>query len=150
MTATSVPRHHASAGSGRPWRWSLVVVLLIVAANAVYGGVGLMVNGLGMPQDWLARTPFGTWTWPGVALLVTVAAPQLLAAALVLVSDRRAALVALVVGAGLVLWIVVQLLVLRRYFFLQPVIAGLGGLEMLLAWAWSRHRGAPGGGGVDG
>jgi hypothetical protein len=35
-----------------------------------------------------------------------------------------------------VAWILVQLLVLQRYFFLQPVIAGMGALEVLLAWAW--------------
>ena len=45
----------------------------------------------------------------------------------------------LVAGAALVLWIVVQLLALQHYFFLQPVIAGFGVLEMLLAWAWIRR-----------
>lgn len=29
-----------------------------------------------------------------------------------------------------------ELLILRRYFFLQPVIAGLGAAEILLAWRW--------------
>ena len=42
-------------------------------------------------------------------------------------------------GAGLVLWIAVQLALLQRYFFLQPVIAGLGLVEMGLAWAWLRQ-----------
>jgi hypothetical protein len=46
-------------------------------------------------------------------------------------------------GAALVLWIAVQLALLQRYFFLQPVIAGLGVVEVLLAWAWwRRERGA--------
>ena len=31
-----------------------------------------------------------------------------------------------------------QLLILRRYFFLQPVIAGIGAAEVLLAWRWQR------------
>ena len=31
-----------------------------------------------------------------------------------------------------------QLLILRRYFFLQPVIAGIGAVEVLLAWRWQR------------
>jgi hypothetical protein len=26
----------------------------------------------------------------------------------------------------------------RRYFFLQPVIAGIGAAEILLAWRWQR------------
>ncbi len=36
---------------------ALLVVLLLVAANAVYGGIGLMVNGMGMPSEWLDRLP---------------------------------------------------------------------------------------------
>ena len=143
MTATSVPRDPATSPSARGWRWSLVAVLVLVAVNAGYGGVGLMVNGMGMPDDWLARTPFATWTWPGVALLVTVAVPQLVAAGLALASHRLAPLAGLVVGAGLVMWIVVQVLVLRRYFFLQPVIAGLGVVEMVIALGWRRHVGSP-------
>jgi hypothetical protein len=45
--------------------------------------------------------------------------------------------------AALVLvgWIVVQLLVLQRFFFLQPVIAVLGLTETGLAWLWQRNRG---------
>jgi hypothetical protein len=41
-------------------------------------------------------------------------------------------------GLLLVAWIVVEVLVLRRYFFLQPVIAAIGTAEMLLAWRWQR------------
>lgn len=118
---------------------ALLVVLLFVAANAVYGGIGLMVNGMGMPLEWVERLPVDTWTLPGVALLLTVAVPQLVAAWFVWRHDPRAGVVGLVAGAALVLWIVVQLLLLQRYFFLQPVIAGLGVLEMALAWWWI-HR----------
>jgi hypothetical protein len=118
------------------------VVLLLVAANAVFGGIGLMSNGMGMPRDWLARTPFDSWTMPGVALLVTVALPQVAVAGLIVAGHRWAFLAGVAVGAGLVLWIVVQVLLLRRYFFLQPVIAGFGVLEMALAWGWHRARGA--------
>ena len=42
-------------------------------------------------------------------------------------------------GGALVLWIAAQLLVLQRYFFLQPVIGVLGAIEMALAWWWV-HR----------
>ncbi len=42
--------------------------------------------------------------------------------------------------AGLLLmaWIAVELLILQRFFFLQPVIAGIGLAEILLAWRWQR------------
>jgi hypothetical protein len=38
-----------------------------------------------------------------------------------------------------VLWIVVQLALLQRYFFLQPVIAGIGLAEVGVALAWIRR-----------
>lgn len=121
----------------RNWaRGTLSVVLILVVANAIYGGVGLIANGLGMPSEWLRSTPFTSWVLPGAALLITVAAPQLIAAGLTTAGHRWAALAGLAAAAGLVLWIVVQLLVLRRYFFLQPVIAGLGVVEMALAKWW--------------
>jgi hypothetical protein len=124
----------------RGWAGGVLLgVLLFVGASAVYGGVGLAVNGLGMPVEWLDRLPVGTWTLPGIALLLSVALPQLVAAWFVWRRDARAGVVGLVVGALLVLWIAVQLLLLQRYFFLQPVIAVIGLLEMALAWWWVRR-----------
>src|SRR5690606_1042961 len=38
---------------------------LAIAAGAVYGGVGLVRDGMGMPVEWLAPTPFDSWRWPG-------------------------------------------------------------------------------------
>lgn len=138
-TTTSRP---AGRTTRRTWhQWALVATLALVTVNAVYGGIGLMANGMGMPDDWLERTPFDSWVLPGVALLLTVAVPQAWALVASWRGGPTAPRVALLVGAALVLWIVVQLLVLRRYFFLQPVIAGLGLLEVALALAWSRHRG---------
>jgi hypothetical protein len=140
MTTAAV--HQWEVGTRRGWAGNgLLVVLLLVAANAVYGGIGLVVNGMGMPEEWLANLPVDSWTLPGVALLVTVALPQLVAAWFVWRHHRWAGLAGLVAGAGLVLWIGVQVLVLRRYFFLQPVVVALGLLEMGLAAAWLRDAG---------
>ncbi len=138
MTSTStrweVTGPRGWAGNG------LLVVLALVAANAVYGGIGLITNGMGMPEEWLQRLSLDSWTWPGIALLATVALPQGVAAWLVWRGHRRAALVGLLAGVALVLWIAAQLLILQRYFFLQPVIAGLGVLEVVLASAWARGQ----------
>jgi hypothetical protein len=112
---------------------------LNVTAAAVYGGVGLLRDTLGMGEDWLATTPFDSWTWPGVALLVTVAVPQLVLGVLCLAGSRWAAPAGVVLGAGLIAWIAVQVLVMQRYFVLQPVVVGFGLIEIALAWAWSRR-----------
>ena len=128
----------------RGWAGETILgLLLFVAVAAVYGGVGLVVNGLGMPVEWLDRLPVDTWAWPGVALLATVAVPQAVAAWFVGRHDSRAGAVGVLAGLALVLWIVVQLLVLQRYFFLQPVIVVFGLAEAGLAYAWVRRSRMP-------
>ena len=124
------------------WGWepvTLLGLLVFVGVGAVYGGVGLMRDGMGMPLEWLHRLPVDTWLWPGVALLVTVAVPQVVAAWMVWRRDPRAGAVGVVVGAALVVWIVVQVALLQRYYFLQPVIAGIGLAEVGISLAWTRR-----------
>lgn len=117
-------------------RWSLAAVMLLVAANAVYGGIGLMLDGLGMPSEWLAATPFDSWVLPGLALLITVALPQLAVSGMVVAGHRWAPVAGLAAGVALVGWILVELLVLQHYSFLQPLVAGFGLVEMALAGWW--------------
>ncbi len=127
--------------TARGWAGTgLLVVLLLVAANAVYGGVALVVDGMGMPDEGLERLPVDTWTWPGAALLVTVALPQLAAAWVVWRRHPVAPAAGMLAGAALVLWIAVQMALLQRFFVLQPVIAVLGVVEILLAWVWWRRE----------
>ena len=123
---------------------TLLGLLLFVAVAAVYGGVGLVSDGMGMPLEWLDRLPVDTWVWPGIALLATVAVPQAVAAWFVWAHDPRAGMVGVLAGLALVLWIVVQLVVLQRYFFLQPVIAVIGLAEAGLGYAWIRRSRMPG------
>jgi hypothetical protein len=117
----------------------LIALELIIGANAVYGGIGLARDGLGMPDDWLTGTPFDSWLWPGVFLLLVVAVPMVVAAAAEI--WRRAwAYRASGVAAGLLLgWIIVQLAVLQRYFSLQPVLFAAGLAVAALA-IWTHHR----------
>ena len=102
------------------------------------GGAGLIRDGFGMPDGWLAGTPLTGWVLPGVALLIGVAVPQLAAAVLIAAGVRPGLAAGYLAGLLLVAWIAVELLILRRYFFLQPVIAGIGAAEILLAWRWQR------------
>src|ERR1022692_4049533 len=125
--------------SGRGWAaWALAAVAAITGAAAVFGGIELVRDGFGMPLSWLSHTPVHGWALPGAALLACVAVPQLTLVVLIAVQDRRALAAGYLAGVALVAWIAIQLLVLQRYFFLQPVIASLGAAEFMLAWAWQR------------
>ena len=103
-------------------RRALIALELLVAVNATYGGIGLMRNGMGMPDDWLEPTPFTSWLWPGVFLLLVIAVPMTAAAALEMGRSRLAYLASMTAAACQVGWIVVQVAVLQRFFFLQPVL----------------------------
>jgi hypothetical protein len=120
-------------------RWVLAAVEIIIATNAVYGGIGLIRDGMGMPDEWLDASPFTSWRWPGVFLLLVIAVPMAVAAVLEIARSRWAYAASLAAGLAQISWIVVQLAVLRRYFFLQPVLLGAGLMVVLLA-IWS-HRG---------
>ena len=116
--------------------WTLLATSLFVGLSGLYGGILLVRNGFGMPKSWLEGTPFTSWAVPGAALVLTVAVPQLCVGAVMAFAPSWARLAGLLAGAALVGWILLQLLVLQRFFFLQPVIAALGLIELGSAYAW--------------
>ena len=123
-------------------RGFLVGLELAVGIGAVGGGVGLIANNaIGMTPDWLAGTPFDSWTLPGFFLLLVVAAPMTVAAVAELRRFRWAYAASLLAGAAQVAWICAQWLIMQRFFFLQPVMLTAGVAVLVLAWAV--HRGEP-------
>ena len=83
----------------RPVAWWLLVPLeVLIAVNALYGGIDLMVNGMGMPPNWLDATPFDSWMLPCVLLLVSVAVPMSIAAVRELTRWRLAYVASVIAG----------------------------------------------------
>jgi hypothetical protein len=121
---------------------ALVAVECFVAVGAVFGGVGLMADdAIGMLPEWLAGTPFTSWFWPGVFLLLVVATPMIVAAVAEITGRAWAYAASLVAGAAQIGWIVAQWLIFQRYFFLQPIMLAAG--LAVLGLAWWVHRGEP-------
>ncbi len=104
----------------------LAAVHAVVGLAAVVGGIGLVRNGLGMPEEWLLSTPFDTWLIPGVLLALGVGGSQLLAAVLLAAHDPQARSASMVAGIGLATWIVVQSVLLHRYHPFSPALFALG------------------------
>lgn len=133
---------HTRPARTRTWHaWTLAVIELFVAYQAVSGGIGLITGTWPMPTAWLVRTPFTTWVGPGWLLIGLVALPHLLAAVPVLFlprSPRLGVLAGLLAGTSLLIWITIQLALLQQYFFLQPIVAGIGLVEIALAVGWRR------------
>ncbi|MGV6993313.1 hypothetical protein ACUY3U_18010 [Gordonia amicalis] len=139
-----------AAGYRRTWAAGILALIeILVAYQAVDGGLALADDRWQMPREWLHNTPFDTWTGPGLVLVAALGVPHALAAIAIVflpVDPRLGILGGVLAGVSLVTWIVVQIAVLQIFFFLQPVIAVIGMLEFGLAVAWRRtlaHRGKP-------
>jgi hypothetical protein len=148
LSATHTSGEGAAPGErpphrGRGWpAWTLAAVELLVAYQAVSGGIGLMTDSWHLPTSWLVHTPFNSWVGPGWVLIGLVAVPHVLAAIPVVLMPRRARLGILagfLAGSSLLIWIATQIALLQIYFFLQPVIALIGLVEIGLA-LWWRNR----------
>jgi hypothetical protein len=101
---------------------SAVVLAVFNALSAVGGGIAiLLTGGLGMPVSMLAGSPFSSFTWPAVILILVIGGSQAVAAAL-LIARRESALVAsAVAGLGMLVWIFTE----------TGIIAGISWLQIL-------------------
>jgi hypothetical protein len=154
---------HANARATRPLGAHVLIwLLLLLAVNALGGGGALMADRsgalLGMPIELLAQSPFRDYLLPGAILFGLLGIfPLLVAWAL----WRRppwayvgragvdgAWLGAVVVGVALIVWILVQMSILR--FFLQPILLalGVGIVGVSLLPAVRRHYATPHGSGA--
>lgn len=105
-------------------------VELVLGLSAVYGGIGLLTGTIGMPDTWLEGTVFGSWFVPGAALLLLVAVPMLVAAALE-VRDSAYGVAASAAACLLqVVWVAAELLFMHRYDPLQPLVLGLAAVVL--------------------
>ncbi len=131
-----------AAGYRRTWAAALLAVVeLLVAYQAIDGGLALADDRWRMPREWLQHTPFDNWTGPGLVLIAAIGVPHALAALAVVVlpvDARLGILGGLLSGASLVAWIGIQIALLQVFFFLQPVIVVLGIIEICLAILWRR------------
>lgn len=93
--------------------------------------LGVFANGAGVPLDYLDGSPFDSFLVPGLILGVVVGGTQLLAAITVQRPRPLGPTWAVVAGFGMLIWIFVELAVLREYSLLQTMYFALGGLELL-------------------
>lgn len=120
-------------------RIALVAVEGFVAVGAGYGSIMLVTDAWRLDRSMLRHLPVDTWVLPGVALAVLIALPTAAAAILVATNHPMARAGSLLTGGILVGWIVVQLILIQQYFFLQPVIGVCGLLTIGLAYLLPRR-----------
>jgi hypothetical protein len=119
-----------------------------IALTAIGGGIAMLAGADQFPLAWLQGTPFSDYTIPALVLEVVVGGSSLIAAVTVFRGHKSGARAAMVAGLIMVVFIVVEVLILKQlppgptpievfYFGLGVVIAGLGAY---LQGAAKRHR----------
>ena len=115
---------------------TIVIVLdLVIGVAAVAGGVYLLAGARGLSRDWLRGTPFRTFFWPGLVLLVLVGGSLLAAAALLIADAHVGRLVSVEAGVVLLGWAGVLLTTAGYRHWLQLLSVALGIAVVVLSFA---------------
>lgn len=134
MSTSLWPRRSPSAvrdraGGPVALRVPVVVLELFVGIGGIFGGLEMIrhpLDSLGMSTELIAGSPFDTYTWPGVLLLVLVGVTPCVLAVGVIAGTRGALALSWMFGIGLMAWIGVQWVLLPDRLWLQPLIFGIG------------------------
>ncbi len=122
-----------------PLERGLVFLELFVSMCGIGGGVYLVSSPRSaMPLAYLEGTGFDTWRWPGVALLLFVGVGPVLAVVATWQRRRIEDAAHLLVGLGLVVWIIVEALWVVVSAPLQITFATIGAVIAALALTRSR------------
>lgn len=115
-----------------------ITLLLFNGVNALYGGWFLITDPTGgklqMPLSYLEHSFFNNYLIPGIILFITNGISSILIAALVIAKKKYAPLLIIVQGSILVGWIVIQIILLQTFYYLQLVLGFIGLLLMLCGY----------------
>jgi hypothetical protein len=133
----------------RPFEtWILFILLVLLAANAFYGGISFILEPDGsllkINPEWLEKSPFTNFLIPGILLILFMGILPFIALIGLFSKKNLRFLSALnffpekrwgwtyTIYSGIVtsIWIIVQQLI-TGYFVLQPVIAAIGMLIII-------------------
>jgi len=119
------------------------ILLLFNGMGAMYGGLNLITspNGdtLGLSVRLLTYTPFDSFIIPGIVLLIANGLPSVFALAAILSSYEKWAGMALLQGAILIAWILVQVILIRTVNVLHAVLVTVGIILILIGYFENAH-----------
>ena len=132
--------------------WVSVVLLVLLGLGALAGGVVLAAKPDGSVMGFEVRilegSPFTDFLVPGLILGGLFGIGSLAVAWMGLRRVRLAPFLAFAIGVGQVIWIVVELAIIKDFSFLHPTFFGIGlaialasffwGLPTFRAWRLSR------------
>ena len=107
----------------RPW---LAAFAAFNAFGAWVGAVGLVTGGMDFGESINDRLPFDSPVLAGLALGIIVGIPLTVLAWWAITGGPRTDDLALAVGLTLIVWILVQVAVIRAFSFFQPTYLAVG------------------------
>jgi pimeloyl-ACP methyl ester carboxylesterase len=122
-------------------RTGLAVFAGLNAAAAWGGAIGLISGGLSFGDELDARLPFESLLLAGLALGLLVAAPLSALAIAAWNGDPRTGVLATIVGAVLICWIGLQMVVLHAFSWFHPIYLAIGATFLVLGGRIGRRAG---------
>ena len=119
-----------------------VAFLLLLGLGALAGGIALVAKPDGSVMQFdvalLSGSPFSDFVVPGLVLGGLFGIGSFVAAGLGIARSRIAPFVAFAIGCGQMIWIVVELAIIRELSFLHPVCFAIGLViaASALRWGW--------------
>ena len=116
--------------------------LFLLGAGALAGGLNLVLapdgSGMGFDRAILAGSPFPDFLVPGLILGGLFGAGSFIVGIAGLRHARLAPFLAFAIGCGQMIWIVVQLAIIRELSFLHPTMFAIGLViaAASIPWGW--------------
>ena len=123
--------------------FGLGVLQAIIGLGAIGGGLLLVIdpsgNTLGVPASLIEGTIFPDFLIPGIFLLVVNGFGSSIGAVFSFSKSQYTQGIAIVLGVVLVLWIVIQVIIIKSIGWLHGIYFFLGIIELWLGWYIRRH-----------
>lgn len=133
---------HGRMSPVRPTAWYVLLITLVFQGlSGIAGGIGFLIDpsgaSLGIPVEWLEGSPFANYLIPGLVLLIVLGVLPLIVVTGVWRRSRWGRISAIVVGAALLAWLAVEILVVgyQPEPPFQAVYAALGVAIIVVATA---------------
>ena len=120
-------------------RYTLGILLLLLAINAFGGGYYGMAGAKNVPPEWLKGSPFHNYFVPSLILFVCVGGSALLAAVFVFKQHSMARKAAFSCGVIVLVWLTVQVVIIGYVSWMQPTTAVAAIFILLLSRKLSKY-----------
>lgn len=115
-----------------------ILLLLFNLIGAYYGGINLIIHpdgsSIGLSLDLIGKTPFDDFLLPGLILLFINGIFCSYVLLQVIRNHKFQNEYIIIQGLLLIIWIIIQIILIRMVFFLHYIMGGIGIVLIILGW----------------